>query len=104
MGGRYSLSVVLVSAARIRTLNRTYRRKDASTDVLAFLISKHEGELYFSPTDVAKKAPEFGLTTKKYFEYLLVHGLVHLKGFDHGRRMTALEKKYCRAFGFAHPD
>jgi probable rRNA maturation factor len=101
--GTYDLSIVFVTPQKMRSLNRAYGRKDASTDVLAFPLAEKSGELFFSLPDVEKKAAVFGLSAKKYFEYLLVHGLVHLKGLDHGRAMATLEKKYCKAFGFSFP-
>jgi probable rRNA maturation factor len=104
MGRRYSLSVIFASPKKIASLNKTYRKKDTSTDILSFALSKNEGELYFSMRDVEKKAVLFGMTTKKYLEYLFIHGLIHLKGFDHGKKMDSLEKRYCKKFGFSYPD
>ena len=103
LGARYTLSVVFVTPAKIRTLNRTYRDKDVSTDILSFGISKFEGELYISMSDVLKKAKLFGMSNTAYFKYLLVHGLVHLSGLDHGKKMDVLEQKYCKKFKFAVP-
>lgn len=103
LGGTYSLSVVFVTPQKMRSLNGGYRKKKSSTDVLAFPLGEDSGELLFSMKDVEKKAGLFGLSGKKYFEYLLVHGLVHLTGLDHGSKMAALEKKYCKRFGFSFP-
>jgi len=88
----------------MKGLNRAYRKHDASTDILAFPLEKGAGELFISLPDVAKKAPHFGLSRKEYLEYLFVHGLVHLKGYDHGKNMDALEKKYCRTLGVSYPS
>ena len=104
MGKRYSLSVVVITPARMKRLNRTYRRKDASTDILSFPLSKNEGEIYFSMPDVRKKAKAFAMKEADYFSYLYIHGLVHLKGLDHGKKMDALEKKHCKRFGFVFPE
>ena len=104
MGVSYALSIVFVTPAKIRVLNRTYRKKDSSTDILSFSVSKQIGELYFSMPDVKKKAPSFGLSAPAYLKYLYIHGLVHLKGFDHGKKMDTLERTYCRQFNFKHPS
>lgn len=103
MGDRYSLSVIFTTPRKMMKLNAQYRKKASSTDILSFGLSSMEGELYLCMLDVKKKAPLFGLSTKKYLEYLFIHGLVHLKGHDHGKRMESLEKKYCTQFGFSHP-
>lgn len=103
MGNGYTLSVIFTTPKRIEKLNGGYRGKPSSTDILSFGLSKTEGELYISMKDVEKKAPLFYLSTKKYLEYLYIHGLIHLKGLDHGRAMEAAEKKYCKRFGFTHP-
>ncbi len=103
MGEKYSLSVIFTTPKKIEKLNTSYRGKPSSTDILSFGLSKTEGELYISMPDVVKKAPLFYLSTKKYLEFLYIHGLVHLKGLDHGRAMEAAEKKYCKRFGFTHP-
>lgn len=103
MGDAYSLSVIFTTPKKIEKLNRSYRGKPTSTDILSFGLSKTEGELYISMPDVVRKAPLFYLSTKKYLEYLFIHGLIHLKGLDHGRAMEIAEKKYCNRFGFTHP-
>lgn len=87
----------------MKKLNSKYRKKNTSTDILAFPLSKREGDLYLSLPDVAKKAPAFGMNAPEYLKYLFIHGLVHLKGFDHGKKMDALEKKYSKALRFPFP-
>lgn len=94
-----ALNIYLVSDAVMRRLNKKYRRRDKSTNVLAFGLpdgfvfnpgeGKSLGEVYLSP-DYIKKHGEDML-------YLLAHGLLHLLGYDHGRKddmikMTAKEK------------
>lgn len=104
MGTSYVLSIVFVSPQKIRVLNRTYRKKDSSTDILSFSLSKNEGELYISLPDVKKKAPEFNLSAADYLNYLFIHGLVHLKGHDHGKKMDTLEQKYCKQLRIKYPS
>lgn len=104
MGEQYALSVIFTTPKKIEKLNSTYRKKQSSTDILSFALSKTEGELYISLPDVVKKAPLFYLSAQKYFEYLFIHGLVHLKGMDHGKKMDAAERRYCKKFGFSYPN
>jgi probable rRNA maturation factor len=103
LGKSYTLSIVFVTPAKIKTLNRTYRNKNVSTDILSFDMSKTEGELYISMPDVKKKAPSFGMSPVEYFKYLVIHGMVHLKGLDHGKKMDMLERKFCKKFKFSYP-
>lgn len=103
LGKRYDLSVAFVSPAAIRILNRRYRKKNASTDILSFALSKSSGELYLSLSDVRKKAKLFGMTEQNYLGYLFIHGLLHLEGYDHGRTMEVLERKFASAFHFSTP-
>jgi probable rRNA maturation factor len=96
LGKRYSLSIAFVTPAKIKSLNIQYRKHNESTDILSFGLGEDSGELYFSMSDVARKARTFNKTTAQYFKYLVVHGLLHLKGHVHGKEMDALEKKYCK--------
>jgi len=98
LGKPYELSVVFVDSKTIRRLNTTYRKIDSATDILSFSLSKKSGELYVAMSEVRKKARLFGKKTDEYLPYLFIHGLLHLKGFDHGRTMDSLERTYCRTF------
>jgi probable rRNA maturation factor len=99
LGKRYELSVVIVSAAKMRELNRRWRDRDVTTDILSFPLSETEGEIYISPDIAKKKAPEFGRSADNFILFLFIHGLVHLKGYDHGAIMESTEKKFRRKFG-----
>ena len=98
LGKKYKLSVVFAGSARLRKLNHLYRKKNKPTDILAFSISPREGELIISLTEVGKKARQFGRTYRSYFTYLIIHGLLHLKGLSHGSKMTSKERALERRF------
>jgi len=96
------VNVVLCSDQKIRRLNGTYRRKEKPTDVLAFPFNDNDllGEIYISLQRAAVQAPRYGLTYGQELERLLVHGLLHLRGYDHRSRrqrmkMQARERRYC---------
>ena len=99
------LSIVLCDNDFIRPLNRDYRGKDYATDVLSF--SQQEGEGFESPMlgDVIislektqEQSQEHGKTFSEEFSLLLVHGILHLLGYDHeedeeAEEMEAKEKE-----------
>lgn len=103
LGSSYELSVALVGDMRMRRLNRTYRHKDAVTDILAFPLGKHAGEIILNVKTARAKSSEFGLSPNEYLKYVFIHGCVHLKGYEHGRTMERLERTWCRALGVVHP-
>jgi rRNA maturation RNase YbeY len=100
------LSVLLVSDRRMRSLNRRYRKKDRATDVLAFPLTstlssagRGEGEgqkplillgdVVISMQTAKRQAKEFGHSLRDEIERLLVHGILHLLGYDHERNVRA---------------
>ncbi len=104
LGKSYALSVAFVSPKKIRALNKQYRGIDAPTDVLSFPYSKTEGEIYFCASEVTRHARVWQQPVQKYLPYLLMHGMIHLLGVDHGSRMTALENKYAKLLAVTRPQ
>ena len=103
---RAELSILLTDDAGIRCLNREYRGKDRPTDVLAFPLQEGEfaqvgdalGDVVISLETAKRQAAENGLTPAQEVDRLLVHGVLHLIGYDHevspreARRMQRKEK------------
>ncbi len=88
------LSILLVSDRRMRALNRRYRKKDRATDVLAFPLREARfsrfrgallGDVVISVQVAKRQAKEFGHGLRDEIERLLVHGILHLLGYDHER-------------------
>ena len=101
LGASYELSVVFIGDAKSRRLNRTHRKKDHPTNVLSFPLSKTSGELYLDLPLATREAPSFDSTPHRHLYLLFIHGLLHLKGLDHGTHMERQErllmkKKYPR--------
>jgi len=99
LGKRYELSVAIVGASKMRSLNKRWRDKDAPTDILSFSLSKSSGEIYLSPGEAKKEAVKFDRTYDNFILFLFIHGLVHLKGYDHGAIMESIETKFRKRFG-----
>lgn len=94
LGKNYSLSIAFVNEKVSRELNKKYRDKDKSTNILSFSLSKTLGEIIICPTIVKKEAKNFDRTFPKFLGFLVIHGMLHLKGMDHSEKMEELEKKY----------
>lgn len=103
LGKQYALSVAIIHPREMEKHNRSYRKKDRSTDILAFPLDKSAGEILISMPDVKLKSKLFGMSEREYLAYLFLHGLVHLKGHDHGAKMETLEKKYGKLLGIQTP-
>jgi len=87
------LSIVLVGQGRMRKLNKKYRANNRVTDVLAFgqnqkfpTISKEKlrlGEVVICLREVKKNAKKYNSTFEKELGRVLIHGILHLSGYDH---------------------
>ncbi len=101
---RGTLTVAIVSDARVRALNRQYRRKDNATDVLSFPSDERGclGDVAIAAGVAARQAREAGHTLATELRVLALHGLLHLLGYDHERddgRMARLERRLRRRGG-----
>src|SRR5690349_13118137 len=90
--GQSGVAVRITSAEELRQLNRTYAREDHSTDVLSFTgEGRHLGDLAISWTAVLEQAGQQGHSPKQELSILLVHGFLHLLGWDHRTRAETEE-------------
>jgi rRNA maturation RNase YbeY len=95
------VSVLLVGDKRMRDMNMTYRGIYRTTDVLSFSqlegpVSRHVsaelGDIVISPAQAKRQAGERGTTLNQELALLLVHGLLHLIGYDHEKNRYQAEK------------
>lgn len=108
------LSIALVDEEKIRELNATYRGKDTPTDVLSFESADIDeaidemphllGDVVICPSVAAKQADEYGQTFEQEMALLLVHGILHLLGYDHitdeeAEEMQAREREILTGLG-----
>jgi probable rRNA maturation factor len=97
---RGEIGVALVSDARIRLLNKRYRRTDRATDVLSF----EPSDIVIATGVARRQAGEAGHSYATELKVLALHGLLHLLGYDHhapadGGRMARLERALRRKGG-----
>src|SRR5215470_3068685 len=88
VGLRGSLSILLTNNRELRALNRQFRRKDKPTDVLSFpseVVGERRfvGDIAISVEIAAKNAKRLGHSTADEVRILILHGLLHLAGYDH---------------------
>jgi probable rRNA maturation factor len=94
LGNKYDLSIVLCGDALSHRLNRIYRGKDKPTNVLSFPLSKQKGEIFLNLPLLKREARTNDLSFMIYTSRMLIHGLLHLKGMEHGATMEQAEQKF----------
>ena len=92
------VDVLLISDRRIAGLHRRFHKIAGPTDVITF----QHGEIFISAQTAQRHAAEFGTSTRREIELYLLHGLLHLHGFNDKtaadrRRMNAIQDKMMRA-------
>jgi len=102
----YALSVALVSTAQSQKINKQHRKKDKPTNVLSFALSKKSGEIIICPSVLKKEAREkkFDKDYDELFLFLVIHGMLHLDGMQHGSIMEKAEKFFCQKYDQKHFD
>ena len=98
LGASYTLSLVFVGRGRGRALHRAGRGKTRAPNILSFPLTANDGEVFITPEVARKEARARGMTARGYVGYLFIHGLLHLKGMQHGDTMERLEKAHCRRY------
>lgn len=115
--GEVEIGVRIVDELESRQLNHRYRGKDSPTNVLAFPAGDHHwpegipvplGDLVVCAPVVAREAREQGKREADHWAHMLVHGTLHLLGFDHetgtdAEAMEALEIRVLEAGGLQNP-
>ena len=98
LGSKYNLSLVFVDEKKSQELNKTYREKDNPTNVLSFPYSKKNGEIFICIRVAKKQASDYGKTWQEFVGFLVIHGILHLKGMQHGSTMELQEEKFSKIF------
>jgi len=102
---KQSVILVFIDDRRMSSLNRQFRGKDKTTDVLSFNMNEPDdpllGEIYISIAEARRNAREYGITPTQEILKLFCHGLLHLCGIHHPTpkkraAMAAKEDAYLR--------
>ena len=109
-GGQITIRFVDIEEGQ--ALNREYRDKDYATNVLSFPYETEPvvlGDLVICAPVVAREAAEQGKTLEAHYAHLIVHGMLHLQGYDHetgeddAQRMEDKERAILASSGFDDP-
>jgi probable rRNA maturation factor len=92
------VNVMLTSNGQMRTLNRQFRGKDRATDVLSFpappaLASRFSGDIAISVDIAARSASRYGHSLMQELKVLVLHGVLHLAGYDHEQDNGTMARK-----------
>lgn len=98
IGEKYDLSIAIISKKKIQTINKQYRKKDKPTNVLAFELDKKSGEILICPEIIKKQTSLFEKKYTELFCFLVIHAMLHLKGYAHGSKMEKAEKQLLKKF------
>jgi probable rRNA maturation factor len=111
--GTYHVTLVLIDDGEMRDLNRTWRGKDAPTNVLSFPAGEGGaqgflGDVVLAHETARNEAREQNIALQHHVVHLVVHGVLHLLGFDHtediaAERMETLEREALASLGVADP-
>jgi probable rRNA maturation factor len=98
---RTGLSVSIVSDSDIKKLNKKYRKADKPTDVLSFTYD-NSGEVIICPQVIWENAKKYSASFKSEILRVLVHGVLHILGYDHeageirAQKMRKKEEEYLK--------
>ncbi len=98
LGKEYSLSIAYVSEKKSGELNKKYRKIDKPANVLSFALRKNMGELVLCKSVIRKELKKFDRNFEQLLGFLVVHGMLHLKGMKHGKKMEKAENFYCKKY------
>ncbi|MCX6752773.1 MAG: rRNA maturation RNase YbeY [Candidatus Nomurabacteria bacterium] len=98
LGPKYCLSIVFISEKRSRELNKTYRQKNKPANILSFPYDKKNGEIFICMATAKKQASDFDRTLTQFIGFLVIHGMLHLKGMQHSSTMEKREVEISKKF------
>ena len=112
-GEAYRVTLVLTGDEEMRNLNRSWRGQDKPTNVLSFPADAVRdrgflGDLVFAYETARKEADEQRIPLSNHISHLVIHGMLHLLGFDHAadedaERMETIERTALASIGVADP-
>ena len=105
---RSAVNLRIVGARESRALNNAFRKKDCATNVLTFRYDDMSGDIVLCHPVIRREARAQGKSVAAHYAHLVVHGCLHLRGYDHEKkrdaaRMEAREIRILGRGGIANP-
>ena len=103
-----SITLRIVDEREGRSLNRTFRKRNYATNVLSFHYGRNRGDVVLCHPVIRREARAQGKSVAAHYAHLVVHGCLHLRGYDHeskrdAARMEAREAAILRRIGIRDP-
>ena len=98
LGKKFELSIRFVAPAEAQGLNIAHRNKDYIPNTLSFPLSETSGEIILCRSAIRKQYKDFDMTYDNYMTFIVIHSMLHLKGFEHGSTMERKERDLLALF------
>ena len=98
LGKKYELSIRFVAPAEAQALNIAHRNKDYIPNTLSFPLSETSGEIVLCRSAMRKEYKNFEMDYDTYLIFIIIHSMLHLKGYEHGSTMEDKEQKLLALF------
>jgi len=105
---RATIALRIVGARESKKLNKKYRVKNQATNVLSFPYGGGSGDVVLCHPVISRESRQQGKSLRAHYAHLVVHGVLHLRGYDHvtrrqAARMERREIGILRRLGYADP-
>jgi rRNA maturation RNase YbeY len=98
LGKKYELSIRFVAPGEAQQLNTIHRDKEYIPNTLSFSLSEHSGEIILCRSAMRREYKQFDMEYDTYIIYILIHSMLHLKGYAHGSIMERRERTLLALF------
>lgn len=98
LGKSYELSIAFVDKKTIEQMSKDFKGNKDHKNILSFPLEKNSGEIILNLQTIRIQAKDYDKKYHEYLGFLVIHGMLHLKGFVHSSKMNAEENKFVKMF------
>lgn len=98
LGKDYDLSIVFTPQKTLEGLSHQFKGNKDHKNILSFPLDKNSGEIILNLETIRLEAKKFDKKYINYLGFLVIHGMLHLKGFTHSSKMESEEKRFVKMF------
>ncbi len=98
LGKKYEVSIRFVAPAEAQALNIAHRGKGYVPNTLSFPLADTSGEIVLCRSAIRKPYKDFDMTYDAYMTFIVIHSMLHLKGYEHGSTMERKERELLALF------